>query len=165
MLKNFILSRQSAQEKLHRMALEIAEDINDGLRSLILIGIESNGVVIANKIANFLHLYVKCPIEVIAVSFDKLTPKEIILSKRLDLNDKHIILIDDVCNSGKTLLYALKPILEYHPFSVQTLVVIERMHKLFPIKPDYVGLSLATTKDDHIKVIVEDGEIVGVNFE
>jgi len=55
----------------------------------------------------------------------------------------------------------LKPLLSFHPKRIQTLVLVERMHKLFPVKPDYVGLSIATTFQDHIQVEVKDGEVLG----
>lgn len=165
MTQHSILSKESAQEKLHRMALEIAENIGEGEGGLILIGIEKNGVAIAEKIKAFLIKYYRENVEVLSLSLNKDFPEDILLNKVMDLNDKNIVLIDDVSNSGKTLLYALKPLLEYHPKRIQTLVMIERMHKLFPIKPDYVGLSLATTSQDHIHVIIENGDLVGVTFE
>ncbi len=165
MTQHSILSKESAQEKLHRMALEIAENIGEGEGGLILIGIEKNGVAIAEKIKAFLIKYYRENVEVLSLSLNKDFPEDILLNKVMDLNDKNIVLIDDVSNSGKTLLYALKPLLEFHPKRIQTLVMIERMHKLFPIKPDYVGLSLATTLQDHIRVIIENGDLVGVTFE
>jgi pyrimidine operon attenuation protein/uracil phosphoribosyltransferase len=79
----------------------------------------------------------------------------------MDFNNLNIVLADDVSNSGKTLLYALKPLLQYHPKTIRTLVLVERMHKLFPIKPDHVGLSIATTLQSHIQVEVVDGEVTG----
>ncbi|MGF7232098.1 phosphoribosyltransferase family protein [Arachidicoccus sp.] len=165
MTKHSILSKESAQEKIHRMALEIAENISEDEGGLILIGIEKNGLAIAAKIKFFLEKYYPKAIDILSLSLNKDFPTEISLNKKVDFNNKNIILIDDVSNSGKTLLYALKPLLEYHPRRIQTLVMIERMHKLFPIKPDYVGLSLATTSQDHIRVIIEDGDLVGVTFE
>ena len=75
------------------------------------------------------------------MSFDKHLPKDFTLSEDIDFNDKNIILIDDVSNNGKTMLYALKPLLNFQLRRIQTLVLIERMHKLYPVKPDYVGLS------------------------
>ncbi|MFX8624421.1 phosphoribosyltransferase family protein, partial [Acinetobacter baumannii] len=78
-----------------------------------------------------------------------------------DFNDKNVLIVDDVANSGKTLLYALKPLLSFHPKRIQTLVLVERMHKLFPVKPDYVGLSVATTLQDMIIVEVANNEING----
>jgi pyrimidine operon attenuation protein/uracil phosphoribosyltransferase len=88
-------------------------------------------------------------------------PKEVILSENMNLNDLNVVLIDDVANSGKTLLYGLKPFLEYYPRTVQTMVMVERMHKLYPVKPDYVGLSVATTLEDHIQLEVTNDEVVG----
>ena len=76
-----------------------------------------------------------------------------------------MILVDDVSNSGRTLLYALKPLLDVHPRRIQTLVLVERMHKLFPVKPDYVGLSVATASQDYIRVEIEEGEIIGAYVE
>jgi len=77
------------------------------------------------------------------------------------LNRVNIILIDDVTNSGKTLLYALKPLLDWHPRTIQTLVLVERMHKMYPVKPDFVGLSISTTLEEHIQVETIDGKIMG----
>jgi pyrimidine operon attenuation protein/uracil phosphoribosyltransferase len=69
--------------------------------------------------------------------------------------------VDDVSNTGKTLLYALKPFLSAQPKKIQTLVLVERSHKLFSIQPDYVGLSINTTLQEHISVQVSEGEIEG----
>lgn len=165
MLQNNILPREAAREKLHRMALQIAENIGDEATTLILIGIEKSGYNIATKLKSYIEQYCSSPIALLSLSMDKKKPAEIRLSDNMDFNDKNIILIDDVINSGKTFLYALKPLLDCYPRRIQTLAMIERMHKLFPIKPDYVGLSVATTAADNIKVIIEDGEIVGATFD
>jgi pyrimidine operon attenuation protein/uracil phosphoribosyltransferase len=76
-----------------------------------------------------------------------------------------VILIDDVSNSGKTLLYAIKPFLNSSPKKIQTLVLVERSHNLFPVKPDYVGLSVATTLQEHIYVEVDKGRVKGAWLE
>ena len=165
MAKDFILSKSSAREKLHRMALQIAENLSEDNQPLILIGVAGNGTAMARQLQGFLQLYINCPIQILTVSFNKLHPEEVKLSEDIDFNDKRIIIVDDVSNSGKTLLYATRPLLTFHPKSIQTLVMIERMHRLFPIKPDYVGLSLATTGEDHIRVEIESGEISGVIFD
>lgn len=165
MAKDFILNRSSAREKLHRMALQIAENLNDDHQELMLIGVEQNGTAMARQLEGFLKKYITSPIEILTVSLDKIQPREVTLSENKDFNDKSIIIIDDVSNSGKTLLYATRPLLAYHPRRIQTLVMIERMHRQFPIKPDYVGLSLATAGEDHIRVEIENGEITGVIFD
>jgi len=79
----------------------------------------------------------------------------------MDFTGKTIILIDDVANSGRTMLYALKPLLDQHPKKIQTLALVERTHKSFPVDVDYVGLSVSTTTDEHIEVEVENGEVLG----
>lgn len=163
--KRNVLSKEVAKQKLQRLALEVAEQLSGDNAPLILIGIRNSGTIIAEKIAALLQPYLQVPAEIISASFDKDVPKEIVLSKEIDFNDKNVLVINDVSNSGKTLFYALKPLLNYYPRRVQTLVLIERMHKLFPIKPDYVGLSVATTTQDYIHVEVNDNEVTGAYIE
>ncbi len=159
--KNYVLTKEAALEKLHRMALQIAEDISEEDAPLILIGIRQSGMIIARQISTFLQHYMKADVRLLSVLLDKHQPAEITISEEMNFNDKNVILIDDVSNSGRTLMYALKPLLNYHPNRVQMLVLVERMHKQFPIKPDYVGVSVATTVKDYIQVEIEDGEIKG----
>ena len=70
------------------------------------------------------------------------------------IDNKTIIVVDDVANTGRTILYAIKPLLSYSPKKIRNAVLVERKHKLFPVSPDYVGLSLSTTMHEHIKVIL-----------
>jgi pyrimidine operon attenuation protein / uracil phosphoribosyltransferase len=70
-----------------------------------------------------------------------------------------------VANSGKTLLYSMKPFLEFHPKKIQALVLVERRHNAFPVKPDYVGLSIATTLQEHIYVEIEGERVKGAWLE
>ncbi len=163
--KRFILNAESAGQKLHRMALEIAENLSGDDAPLILVGIRNNGTVIAEIVAGFAKRYLQNEIIVLSVSLDKQHPAEVILSDEIDFTGKNVIVADDVCNSGKTLLYSLKPLLNFHPKRIQTLVLVERMHKYFPVKPDYTGLSIATTSGDFIKVEVQDGKITGAYIE
>ena len=74
---------------------------------------------------------------------------------------KMIIVVDDVANSGKTLLYAMKPFLNFHPRKIESLVLVGRTHKAFPVQPDYTGLFLSTTLQEHIYVEVGDGRAKG----
>lgn len=159
---NYILSAEAAHQKLSRMALELAENIAPSTSALILIGIRKNGVVIANKIAGLLTNYVSCSVTILEASLDKDVPSEITYSADVNFTGAHVVLVDDVSNSGKTLLYALKPLLDFYPVSIQTLVLVERMYRLFPVKPDYVGLSISTSLQDHIQVVVNGSEIEGV---
>jgi pyrimidine operon attenuation protein/uracil phosphoribosyltransferase len=162
--KKYILSKEIAAKKLRRMALEVVENNYDE-QQLVLIGIKDNGLVIANKIAAYIKEIFKGTVEVIELSLDKKHPATIELSSKIDFNGKTVLLIDDVANSGKTALYALKPLLEQYPKKIQTLALVSRTHKAFPIAVDYVGLSLSTTLEEHIYVEVVKDEILGAWVE
>jgi len=159
--KRSILSEEAAAHKMRRLALEVAEELNGDTTPLIIIGILSSGMVIAEKIGRLLAPLQEAPITVISASLDKNHPAAVTLSSTPDFSGKNILIADDVTNSGKTLLYALGPLLKFHPKSIRTLVLVERMHKLFPVKPDHVGLSVATAPDDIIQVEVVNGEVMG----
>ncbi len=155
-----VLSASSANKKLRRMALEIAER-NEGSSEIIIIGIKENGIFIANKIEEFLHPVYAGSIKTIALSINKKNPDEVILSEEVDLKGKLILLVDDVANSGRTMLYALRPLLQQQPSQIQTLALVERTHKLFPIALNYVGLSVSTTEEENIVVTVVGGKVTG----
>lgn len=156
-----ILTKEKALQKLERMALEIAEQLSEEKVDLYLIGIEKKGVIISQLIQQYLKPYFKNNIHSLSVSLNKDEPNEIVLSKTVNFNNCNVIIIDDVANSGKSLMYAIKPILEFLPKRIQTLVLVERTYKKFPIKPDYIGLSIATTIQEHISVEFTNGEITG----
>jgi pyrimidine operon attenuation protein / uracil phosphoribosyltransferase len=158
--KKYILSKEVAEKKMRRMAYEILEN-NIEEKEIILAGIRESGSVVARVIQNMLGEISSIKTELITITLDKKQPTDVSLSKIIDFNNKVIVLIDDVSNSGKTLLYALKPFIAFHPKKIQTLVLVERTHTSFPVRPDYVGLSLATTIQEHIFVEVKDEEVAG----
>ena len=162
--KNYILDETTAAKKLRRMAYEIIEN-NTGEDGLVLAGIRESGTVMAKNIQQLLAGISEIKTDLLTISLDKRYPAEVTLSKDLHFDDKIVIVIDDVAMSGKTLLYALKPFLAFHPKKIQTLVLVERSHKAFPVKPDYVGLSIATTLQEHIYVEAEGDVIKGAYLE
>jgi pyrimidine operon attenuation protein/uracil phosphoribosyltransferase len=162
--KNYILSAETARRKLQRMAYEIAER-NTGVPSLVLAGIHENGMRIAHLLKDMLVDIGMTPPELVEIQLDKKHPTTVTLSHDIPMDGQTIILIDDVADSGKTLLYALKPFLQKHPAGIQMLVLVDRAHKAFPIQPDYVGLSLSTTLQEHIFVTVEPGFVEGAWLE
>ena len=164
MEKNYILSPEVAAKKLKRMAFEILEN-NFGETSFILAGIRESGTVIAETIQRLLTEIAGLQTELITVSLNKKNPTTVEISRPLDFKNKVVILIDDVSNSGKTLMYAIRPFLDTAPKKIQTLVLVERSHNAFPVKPDYVGLSVATTIQEHIYVEVEKGFVKGAWLE
>jgi pyrimidine operon attenuation protein/uracil phosphoribosyltransferase len=165
-MKNYILTQQAAEKKLRRMAYEILEN-NSGEKAIILAGIRESGSVIARNIRRILEEIagVQLTVELISISLDKRHPRAVTLSGSLPFDDQVIIVVDDVANSGKTLLYAMKPFLDFHPRKIESLVLVERTHKVFPIQPDYTGLSLSTTLQEHIYVEVDGDEIKGAWLE
>ena len=162
--KNIILSADSSAKKMQRMAYEIAEH-NIGEKQIILAGIKESGLIIAHKIKNFLQNIFDGEIMVIEISLDKRNPKTISIPGEIDFDDKVIIITDDVSNTGKTLLYALKPFLNFYPKKIQALVLVARSHKEFPVSPDYVGLSVSTGLDEKIIVETKDTEVAGAYME
>jgi pyrimidine operon attenuation protein/uracil phosphoribosyltransferase len=162
--KNYILSKEVAEKKLRRMAYEIFEN-NFDEKEIILAGIRENGSVVARVIQKILGEISSLKTQLITVTLDKKKPEEVVVDKKIDFNDKVIVLIDDVSNSGRTLLYALRPFLDFHPKKIQTLVLVERTHTGFPVRSDYVGLSVATTLQEHIYVEVAGGQISGAYLQ
>lgn len=162
--KKYILSRAVASRKLRRMALELVEKNYDEPQ-LVLVGIKDNGVIIADKLANHLKVVFKGEVIVAALAINKKLPGAVTIEPSIDFNNKVVVLIDDVANSGRTMLYSLQPLLKTHPKKIQTAALVERTHKSYPIALDYVGLSMSTTLDEHIYVEVQQGEVEGAWIE
>ena len=165
-MKNYILTQPVAEKKLRRMAYEILEN-NADEKQLILAGIKDSGSVIARNIQRHLTEIAgdRLGIRLIEISLDKKRPGPVTLSETLAFDDAVIIIIDDVAMSGRTLLYAMKPFLEFYPRKIESLVLVERSHKAFPVQPDYKGLSLSTTLQEHIYVEVGGEDVKGAYLE
>ncbi len=162
--KKYILDQAPAEKKMRRMALEIIEN-NIDEKEIILAGVRESGIVVARHMQELLSEISDVKTELISITLDKKEPGTVTLSKEIDFNNKVVILVDDVANSGRTLLYALKPFLAFHPKKIQMLVLVERSHNSFPVHPDYVGLPVSTTLQEHIYVEVEEGKIAGTYLE
>ena len=163
MAAHLILSKEIAYRKLQRMAYEISEqNVNEA--QIILAGIKENGKIISGILNSFLKEIFKGEVRVIDIALDKRDPKFISLSEKINFDDKTMIVTDDVANSGRTLLYAIKPFLEFYPKKIQTLVLVERSYKEFPIAADYVGLSVSTAFTEKIIVETKNNEIEGASL-
>ena len=133
------------------MAIEVAEG-NLGADELYLIGIRENGNKIAARIAALLPKYFEGKIHLIEIEVDKKGYRNTSLPAGTDLHNKNVVLIDDVANSGKVMMYALVPISLQYPAKIETLALLERQHKLFPIFINYVGLTVSTQAKQFIQV-------------
>lgn len=158
--KNYILTADQAMMKMRRMAYEILEN-NGNRQDIILAGVTGNGTVIATIMAQLLEGISGIAYQQLLVSLDKQQPMVVYIDPETDIDNKIVILTDDVINSGKTLTYALKPFLQANPEKIQTLVLVERSHTKFPVQANYVGLSLSTFLNEHIIVEVEDQQVKG----
>ena len=163
-MKKQILNESTALLKLERMAYEIVEQ-NLGEKELLLAGIRGCGTTVAQVMREQLERIAPFKISSITIELDKKHPAEVVLSEPTQLDGKVVIVADDVSSSGKTMMYALKPFLSAHPKKIQTLVLVERTHKAFPVNFDFVGLSVATTLQEQIVVEVEGGKVKGAYLE
>jgi pyrimidine operon attenuation protein/uracil phosphoribosyltransferase len=163
-MPHFILSKEIAYRKIQRMAYEVLErNINE--HEIIIAGIKESGLIIAHILYGFLKEIFNGEIIILEINIDKKDPKNISLSDKINFENKVIIITDDVSNTGRTLLYSLRPFLDFYPKKIQTLVLVERSHKEFPVSPDYVGLSISTALSEKIIVETEADKIIGARIE
>ncbi|GMQ27291.1 phosphoribosyltransferase domain-containing protein [Algoriphagus sp. oki45] len=150
---SIVLNHKQIGQKLTRMAYQIFER-NIHSSGLVIAGISGMGMVLARLLAEELGKISPLSIEVIEVLLDKsqVAESEIEISPEVELSGKTIILVDDVLNTGKTLVYAMKPFLDFEIHKMEIAVLVNRSHGLFPVRPDYTGYELATTLNEHIQV-------------
>jgi pyrimidine operon attenuation protein/uracil phosphoribosyltransferase len=156
-MQQTILTSADISRKLKRMAIEIAEN-NYAENEIILLGIYDRGLFIAKQLQADLLKQKNWNVIVGEIKIDKKNPLDSVVQILcdVDLQHKTIIIVDDVANSGKTIFYALKPLMDKQLNKLQLAVLVDRQHKSFPIMPDYVGLSISTTLKEMI--YVEIGE-------
>jgi len=160
-VKTLILSAIQVEQKIQRIAHQILEKNYDE-KEIVLIGIANRGYLLAEKINAALQniTKIKVTLHKLKLHKDKPLDNDVDFSTDLDyLNNKSIILIDDVLNSGRTLIYATRYILESKLKYLTTVVLVDRKHRKFPIKANFVGLTLSTTLQEHISVDFKEGEI------
>ena len=151
--KNIILDSTQVQQKIKRIAYQIYES-NSGEEEIVLVGIASNGYTFAVELEKYL----------IKISALKITMCEVIINKKNPLSPiktsidveqysgKSLVLVDDVLNSGSTLIYGVKHFLEVPLKRFKTAVLVNRNHKKYPVKADFKGVSLSTTLQEHVVV-------------
>jgi pyrimidine operon attenuation protein / uracil phosphoribosyltransferase len=155
-----ILDKQQIYHKIQRLTVEILER-NYGEKDLILVGINRNGLEMATLLAKEFVGRTATNVQLTQLVINPAKPLEGSTFVDMPLsavNDKVVILIDDVANTGRTIFYAIRPLLDVLPKKVEVAVLVDRKHKSFPIQPDYVGLSLATTVQENIDVKIRDIE-------
>lgn len=156
-----ILDHNKIKQKVKRLSYQIAER-NFDESSIAILGINQNGLRFAEIVQQQLSEIL--PDSAISLHNILLNPADPLSEEiRIDgeaesLEGKTLILVDDVANTGRTLYYALHPLMKILPKKIEVAVLVNREHKSFPIMVDYVGLSLATTLKEHIQVDLAETE-------
>ncbi|OFZ64446.1 MAG: hypothetical protein A3D92_14555 [Bacteroidetes bacterium RIFCSPHIGHO2_02_FULL_44_7] len=149
-----ILTDTQISQKINRLGHQLLEDCFE--QSEIFIGgIVGNGVELANRLAEIIQANSDVKVHLFEIQINKSEPwsEPITLSMdRRSLKNGYIVLVDDVLNSGKTMQYALTKILDFPTRAIKTVALVDRKHRRFPIKADFVGLSLSTTLKDRVEV-------------
>ncbi len=156
--KTLLLDNKQIALKIDRIAWQIYED-NAGEKEIILAGIQSSGYIVAEKIIAALKKISSINVMLISIKINKHShhDEEVVISiDAAELKDKIVFVIDDVLNSGKTMIYALRPFLSADLKKLRTVVLVDRNHKRYPISADFAGLTLATTLQEHVSVIMDD---------
>ena len=162
--KAVILDEVSMQRATIRIAHEILER-NKGTEDMILVGIKTRGFPLAERLSEKIEKIegVKLPVLFLDITLyrDDLTQIEeqpiIHENIDIDLNGKTVILVDDVMYTGRTARAALEALIKKgRPSRVQLAVLIDRGHRELPIRPDYVGKNLPTSKDEIVKVRLKE---------
>ncbi|WP_017302131.1 bifunctional pyr operon transcriptional regulator/uracil phosphoribosyltransferase PyrR [Nodosilinea nodulosa] len=159
-----ILSAEEMRRTINRLASEVVEQGGD-LSSLVLLGIHTRGVPLAHLLAQQIQRLegVALPVGALDITLyrddlDKIstrTPARTDIS--FDITAKVVVLVDDVLFSGRTIRAALNAVIDYgRPSAIRLAVLIDRGHRELPIRPDFVGKSLPTAKDESVKVFVQD---------
>lgn len=153
-----ILNHRQILQKVRRLAIEIMER-NTKEHELIVAGVNNRGMHFATLLANHIRELSDAPIRLTNIQVNPANPVSEEVTIGLDISDldgKPILVVDDVANTGRTLFYACKPLLDILPKQLETAVLVDRTHKSFPIQVDYCGMSLATTLKESIEVYFED---------
>lgn len=157
---NIILNQQEIAYKTRRMAYQIYETFPDETE-VVIAGIASNGYVFAQRLATELEKISDIKVTLCEVTINKQQPLEPIHTSlpTAEYTNKSLVLVDDVLNSGTTLIYGVKHFLNVPLKKFKTAVLVDRNHKQYPVKADFKGLSLSTSMQEHIIVELQGSEI------
>ncbi len=158
--KKVILNDDQIRSKLKRISYQILET-NLQSSELIIAGIESNGYLIAKELKKILNKLSNIEVTLCKVKIDKKNPRKPIETSigKEQYSNKSIVLVDDVLNSGSTLIYGVKHFLEIELLQFKTAVLVNRNHKKFPVKADFKGISLSTSMQSQVMVEFKGSKI------
>jgi len=157
MSHNIILTQQEIEHKIKRISYQIYETFVDE-DIVVIAGIVTNGYTLAEKIAATLENISDLKVLLCEVHVDKQNPASTVTTSltAAQYENKALVLVDDVLNSGTTLVYGVKHFLEVPLKKFKTAVLVDRNHKKYPVKADFKGISLSTSSQEHVQVVFED---------
>lgn len=149
-----VLDHEQVQRKLQRIAHQLHEEHHEE-KEIVLVGIAPRGATMAKRLAALLEGIAPLKVKLVELALDKDKPLErpVLLScDTKELKGRTVVLVDDVLMSGRTLMHAAGHLVQAAPKRLNTVVLVDRRHRLFPIRADIVGLTLSTTLQEHISV-------------
>lgn len=152
--QKLLMNSKQVQQRINRLAWQVAEQCF-GETEIIMAGIPSSGYKLAQRLKTTIESISEIRIRLIELPINKEAPLSAtphLALSAAELNGKTVIVVDDVSNSGRTLMYGVKPFLDHTVRNIFTLVLVDRDHNRFPVKTNFVGLSLATTLLEHVQV-------------
>jgi len=155
--RSLILDAPQVKQKIKRMAFEIYEH-NFKEKNIVIAGIDGQGYTLAKFLAKEVGAISPVEVKLVKVRLDKTAPQQSDVTLDCDLKEirkKCVILVDDVLNTGRTFAYGMKPFLSVEVKKIETAVLVNRSHTLFPIYPQYTGYELSTTLKEHVEVKLE----------
>ncbi|AJH16001.1 phosphoribosyltransferase family protein [Myroides profundi] len=159
MTKKIILTKEQIKFTTKRIAYQIYETYIDE-DEIVIAGIANSGYTFAQKISEALQEISPIKVTLCEVRIDKQNPINPIETslESTAYTDKSVVLVDDVLNSGATLIYAVKHFLDVPLKKLKTAVLVDRNHKKYPVKADFKGISLSTSLLEHIQVVFDGDE-------
>lgn len=156
MSQNIILTHEEIEQKIQRIAYQICESF-EADQKIIIAGISKNGYVMAEKLIEKLRQISDSECVLCEVKIDKQNPQnEVSTSISSEIySHQGLVLVDDVLNSGTTLIYAVRHFLNVPLKKFKTAVLVDRNHKKYPVKADFKGISLSTTLQEHVQVVFD----------
>lgn len=154
--KTLLLDHEQVQRKLKRMAIQLCEE-NWSQKSIVLVGIAPRGSLLATRLAALIAGFSKIAVERADLTLDKDDPLTGPVRLSIDtasLEGRTVVLVDDVLMSGRTLMHAAAHLVGVKLARLITVVLVDRRHRAYPIRADIVGLTLSTTMQEHISVVL-----------
>ena len=150
---NIILNTVQIHQRIRRIAYQIYESNSDE-KEVIIAGVIGNGYIFAEKLVAVLSEISDIKVHICLVTIDTKNPlNPITTSLSVDeYANKSLVLVDDVLNSGTTLIYGVKHFLNVPLQRFKTAVLVDRNHKKYPVKADFKGVSLSTSIKEHVKI-------------